>query len=358
MSATLTLKPVYPVPGKPFVAIFNASAGNFVRVFVTSAPLGSEWDLRLKQSTAGQIQILATDSGVAQTLQFDKPGVYNLTLDEYTVGAATFRGGYADDPDGFATETKLSATSASISVSQRMTADVVIGAERCTLAVYVNGANIVATTQDVHGEATPKLDPLTPRMRTVAETTAVKTSLAALVGSAATVSGTMATVLDKLVDLVNNHLSIDTVHSSADTHNTISTSFKGAATVEAWTTTVSKIAQNVKRHMTNDNGGGAGSAAYHVVTGAATGDWRVPAVMGGSDALQCGITAAAVWHSLNAHVYDTTLHSGATSLAPTALPALLELYRSIITVLATYSPTAPATDNSATTVLVHRAGFK
>jgi hypothetical protein len=366
VSVTVTMLPAYPIPGRAFTATFAGSAGNYVRVFVTSAPTGSKWATKLRDEALAETQVLACDTGKPQSMTFDRAGSYVCTIREYTRGTAVNGGGYADDPAGYISETLEAETSYTFVVGQRMTGELVIGAERGTLVLYVWGSTIRPTTYALHGEVSPRIDASTDRMRTAVATAAVVSALTALENVAASSAcSDLATVADNIVAKFNAHLTQASVHNSNDTDNGIGTGYVKAGSEEALKRTVGEIIKRLRQHMTNDSGSGPGSATtrYHD-GGTATPypDWaNVPIVTSAGKILDAGIALAACWHAYESHRVSSGA-SGAhdstdSTNTLTALPALLGVYKAIVAVLASANPTAPATDNAGATLLVHRAGL-
>jgi hypothetical protein len=109
-----------------------------------------------------------------------------------------------------------------------------------------------------------------------------------------------------------------------------------------------------RKHFTNDNGTGAGTASFHTL-----GDWdNLPALNGAADTLTAGIALASIWHAYEQHRSDTGVHTTTdTANSLTSLPPLLEVWRSVISVLKSDNPTAPNTDNPGATLLIARAGL-
>lgn len=366
MTVSVTLSPAYPVPNREFKVTFAATLGNYVRVVVTSAPTGSAWANHLRDNGLSEAQILHGETDKPLELEFDRPGSYVCKIREYRKGVTSFGGGYADDPDGYKTETWQSDTTYLFVVGQKLTGEIQIGSDRGTLVLYVWDTTIRPTTFALHGEVTPRIDASTDRMRTAVSSSTVVAALAALENAvASTACSDLATIVNNIITKVNAHLTLVGVHNSNDTDNAIASAFQRAGTQEALQKSIGEVARRVRQHVTNDSGSGPGTAGtpYHDGgTGSGQADWaNVPLVSAAPNMLQAGIALAAIWHAYESHrtwSFAGTGHDLAdTTNTLTALPTLLGLYKAIVAVLATATPTAPATDNPGATVLVHLGGL-
>jgi hypothetical protein len=357
MTVTVTTEPTLIIPSREAQVTCTASSGNFVRVVCTAGPVGSAIQKQIDDESRNELQLWSEDSGVKKGFTFDLPGSYVCTLREYTKGGVTFGGDYAEDPSGYKSETAIGETAYTFVVGQKMTAPINVKDDRGTLTIYVWGDTIRGTTIPTHGEQTPRIDAATQRMRTAVETAAVQAKLTALEDVAASSAVTsLTTVANDIISKFNSHL-VSAAHTNADTKNSIVVSYTQAGTPDALRETVTKIAGNMRQHFTNDSGTGAGvgSASYH-----ATGDWDdLPLVNEASQTVRAGLALASIWHSYEVHRVNTTYHASTDAVNVLAtLPPLLQVYQSVVEVLQTDDPTAPATDNSGATVLMHRAGLE
>lgn len=359
MSLTTVTEPTYILPGKPAEITLTVDTGNFVKVVLTSAPKDSIWAKKLIDEDLNEVQLWEIEAGQKKRFTFDVPGVFVISVREFTKGGVTFGGDYLDDPSGIPDETWIANWSSTIQVGQKMTADIQINSEVGTLSFWVWGTTIRATTIPVHGEATPIFVGDTPKMKTAAETSAVKVAVAALAGQAAsTIASSLATVADDLIGKFDAHIvkTTGSTHASADTVNGIGTTYLGATTLEALGETYNLISSKMRAHYTNDTGTGVGTANWHTYA-----DWdNLPLLTGiGNSVLGASLALASAWHSYETHRIDVSnVHGGTdTTNILTTLAPLYSVYQKIIAVLQTDNPTAPATDNSGATILVHRAGM-
>lgn len=357
MTVTVTTEPTYVLPGKACEITCSASAGNFVRMVLTSAPTASSWQKRLDDENLSEIQLWAADAGQKVTFTFDVPGTYVCSAREVTKGGRAFGGGYLDDPDGWPTETAIGSTAITFNVGQRMTAPMRIGRDTGTLVLYVWGSTIRETTVPDHGEKSPRIDGDTEKMKVAANSSAVQTALAALVNVAcSTAASSLATVHDDIRTKWNLHIvrTTSSCHGAADTVNGIGTAYQTPESTGGLVESINHINGKVRAHFLNDSGTGIGYAAYHTKA-----DWTdLPILTGASEALSATLALASLWDSYEAHRVNTAAHGSADSTNTlTALPALYSVFRNVITVLRSTNPTAPATDNAGATLLVHRSGM-
>ena len=363
----LTTTPTYPVPGREArVTATAGNGGNFVRLWVTDAPVGSELRKRLTDTGATRIQIHEGDSGDAFSFTPDVGGVYVIAAREYSKGAATFGGSFEGDTQAYASETATDVErSLSLYVGQRLTQSLGFGADAAQLVCYVWGSTIRRTRVDAHGEASPAIVRWTSeRARTAALSATMATKLAALVDVAvSTAVGTPATILNEMVADINAHMAMGaTTHNSADADNTLDRTLDGASAPEGIQYVANQVATALARHMLNDDDGagpGTAASAYHQIS-TPKGDWASLAAL-----RNCGDTASAfavigaIWDAYEAHRVNTAVHGTADATNTlTALPALLAVHQTFASVVRAASPTAPASENAGATYLIHVAGFK
>jgi hypothetical protein len=363
MPVTLSNSPTYPVPGRDCLVTFAVAAtANHVRIYCTAAPDGSELAAKLAASDVTRIQLFVGDSDATWTFRPDAGGVYILSCEEYTVGATTHGGAYKGDPDGYKTETLLSTTAGSITVANRITAEIGVTPDTATLTLYVHGSTIVSTLVDVHGEATPSVSEATSdKARTAARSATVTAALASLSGvSAATALGTPSVIIDDLIVQFNAHIG-SASHASADTVNWLDVSFRNPGSPKGVALSANELKMRMTRHMGNDDdGSGFGTAAYHSV-GATRGDQVNAIIVAGAneqDPLSQCLMVADLWRAYEAHRVATTFHSPAdTTNSADPLPVLLQVYYRFLEALQAASPTAPSTANSGVVFLAHSGGF-
>jgi hypothetical protein len=255
---------------------------NYIRVWCTNAPEGSVLSNQLRamgpaSSSNLRVQVYEGDGGRAETWRnvFDKGGLYTLKAQEYTKvgGRGTFGGGYLGDPRGAPSETKVGAEATlTLTIGERLTHRLGFGKDQATLVVWVWNASIrrTSTTQG-HGESTPSIvDPTSERARIAMGDATVRTRLSALDNaSIGSLFGTPDGLLGCLQDLqesFDEHIDYTGRHSVDDTDNAIGAELVANISPDGFPTALARIARKVLQHVTNDNGAGPGSAAYHNVT--------------------------------------------------------------------------------------------
>lgn len=373
MPLTISSSPTYPVAAKGARLSFTpGGAGNFVRVWCTAAPTGSKLKSRLDAEASARIQIhegdIATGGGVPFDFQADLPGKYTVVAQEYTRGASTYGGGYAGDPRGFSTETKVgSEVSASIDFGQRVTIKLGTGPDTATLVFWVWDHTIRATSVALQGELSPNItQPSSPTANTAALSSGVVAAVAALVdGLDTTVAGTGADLdatINNIITKLNAHFANGTAHAAADADNTIPTAFKSPTTKTANLKSLSKLVERYTAHILNDprDGSGQGGAGYHVVStvnvsdGANTLHAPVP-----NDQASVYAMLGNIYYAYEAHRVSTAVHASADSTnVLSAIPPLMQLEGLFLRALQSVNPTAAATENPGATLFANIVGAK
>jgi hypothetical protein len=372
--------PVYPVPNRPvtFTVTLTESGSNFVRIWCTNAPVGSELRTKLDDSKDPRNRVLFYEGkgGATTTKQatFEIGGVYTFTAQEYDRGASDFGGGYQGDPDGDLTSTPVgSAATLTIYIGERRESTIRAGIDSVNLVVWVWNDTIRATTRGTHGEASPAVfkSGATARELAAIESAAVKAAALDLVDVAvATALGTPGAVLANsaggFVREWNDHLADSTVHQDADAVNVLPTGLASVASTKALKQSVSEILARVRNHYLNDAAygntvAGRDTGDYHNVTNKVNDNTNLPIIDGVSDD-DAYWAQAEIWRSYEAHRVSASpsgVHDSADAAnVLTALPKMLEVARQIFAIWAATSPTAAATVSSGATLLSAQAGFK
>lgn len=374
--ASLSTTPTYPVPNKEVrIAIALTESGtNYVRIWVTVAPEGSELATKITESTQSRFEVFDGDGGAAQPWRFtpDVGGKYTFLAQEYTKGNG-FGGGYEGDPLGAKTETKVGGEATlTLEIGQAVQQPIGVGADVATLVFWVWAGTIRKTTIALHGENSPRIesDSPSPLAKSAMETSAVKTALAALVDIACnpTATGTLATIVAEMVTDLNAHnAALGGVHSGADGDNVIPPELQSAPTPQTLIEFVNDALPKMRRHRLNDHGGetvtpapgGTGSAAYHVVGTAKADLLNMPLYTSVGSHAEAYAALADIWRAHEGHRVSTVVHGTAdTTNALAALPPLLEVHRQYLTVLANPAPAAPPAQSSGVQHLISVAGFE
>jgi hypothetical protein len=367
MAITIAQVPTYPAPGRKVRVTPTAGAGgNFARLWLTDAPLGSEWRRKLAESTASRVELAATDSGKAFEFTPDVGGVYVCTAQEYTLGATAHGGAYEGDPDGYQTETKVGAESTvSIYAGERLEQTIGVGADTVRLAVWVWNDTIRQTTLAEHGEATPAVSrPSSDKARIASLSSDVIGALSGLVDQSASIAlGTLSTVISDIKTKLLAHEASLTVHTAADEDNEPDERVDLASGPEGVAASAQHLAMLFSRHVRNDDAGsGTMSAAspYHVLSAVPKVDWtNVPAFGSCATVEQALSVIASVWEAYEAHRVSTAVHLAADSTNTlTSLPLLLRVHKAFSAVVRSLAPSAPGVVSGAAVLLVHGAGFR
>ncbi len=362
MAVALTQTPRYPLPSTPVRCVVSADGGgDWAKIWITAAPLGSVWRKELDDSDAGRIELFDDATGEAFEFNGDVAGVYVLTAQEYTKNAATYGGGYSGDPNGFATETAAGgATALTIDIGSRLTSQIGSSPDTATLVLHVWGATIRKTTASIHGENTPAITaPTSPRARTAAETSGVLAAATAVADTtASTAIGDLAVAISDFRSKYHAHIADAAAHPSADTDNTLGNLVLNPTSASGAVAAVNELITKFRQHAINDagDGDGPGEAPYHNEP-----DWtNAPASGSVGDVAGATNAFADLYAAYEAHrIEDVTAHDAAdvTNILAT-LAGLLDVHSAFSSVVKSVNPTNPETMNSGATLLVHSAGFK
>lgn len=366
MAVTITPSPTYPVQGRPAkIAVAVTGGGNYVRIWCTDAPLGSDLRAVLDDNAITRTEVFKGDAGTDWLFVPDKGGVYVLTAQEYTRGASTTGGTYVDSPGNAPSETKIgSETALTLQIGQRLTHQLGLGADTATLVLHVFDDTIRNTTLADHGEKTPAvIEGSTPRAKSAALATAVVTATEQLASTSATgILGTLSSVVADLVDNYEDHRVSASWHNPADTDtdNEISEGYRLPNSPKGLVDSVQQCARMIDRHMRNNDGNGDDTAAYHLVSTVKYIDWAnlLPDIGVGEVGKALAVLGA-LTSAYESHRVSTTVHHTAdTTNSLAARPKLVTLHEKFFEAIKANSPSAPATINSGAQVLISTAGFQ
>jgi hypothetical protein len=128
MTVTHTQYPDYPVPGKGVRIKFTASTGDYVKVYLTGAPRKSAFYDQLSKTSASQLLVHEGDERKPWNFYPDASGKYTFSAQDISKGASAWGGAYADDPNGYRSETfNTPASTISIVIGSRLTLPVGVG---------------------------------------------------------------------------------------------------------------------------------------------------------------------------------------------------------------------------------------
>jgi hypothetical protein len=360
MTVTASINPQYPVPGREARVTFSASTGDYVRVFVTNAPVSSEYRRQLSETGASQLQVYEGDAGDVWRFVPDVGGVYSFAVYEVTKGASANGGGWHRSPSSNQTETPIGTTSLDVSVGQRLTSAVGANSDTATLVLWIWGSYIRETTFDVHGESSPALiDPSSDKIRNAITASTVKTRLESLIGvTASSALGNPFGVIDTVLKEINDHMINSTFHVSEDTdNNVLSTMIVEPSDPAQFVRQMADLVQRLDRHMRNDSndGTGSGGSAYHTKADLT----NTPLVLQVNDIASAVVAFADVYRAYEAHRVSSAAHpsTDTTNVLP-ALSLLMDLHRLILQLIQPVTPTSSQTENAGVQILVSGAGMK
>lgn len=355
MAITLTTTPIYALPSDavPLTATVNTAA-NFLRLWCVDAPVGSALRKLIDKSSAARVEIAPPNAptaggfspGVIFNAQLEVGGRYTFVGQEYTLGVATYGGGYSNAPDAFKTETPIGAEQTlTVDVGQRMTHR--LGCSTygtAQLLVYVWGGYIRETTMETHRVVSPAIiSASTPRALSAASASSVLTQLALFTNIDVT---TIATNLSVLVNELksdlplhfNNDMGPPNYHIVADSDN--DTEIEDLplqfSTPNAVVKAAAVLYSRFRNHMSN---GPTGANRYHR-NGAFFSLICDPTPSEADMAYTFAIIADVV-RCYETHRLDVSQHLVADTNHPitTALGPLLSLHRAFFAALASFSPT-------------------
>lgn len=373
--ALVSTLPEYPAPGRQTTVRFTLVEGgaNYVRVWCTNAPVGSELRKKLDgtRDPRTRVKVYEGDGGENNTWKytFDVGGVYTFVCQEYTKGTAAYGGGYQNSPDGAPSETKVgNEATRTIDIGQRIELPIGAGQDTASLIVWLWGDSIYATTVADHGEVSPAIQATAPtaKMLAVMESTSVATALATLAGQTATVCcGSLSALVSGYITDWNAHLANNggVYHDNADTTNVLPVGFSVAPSADGLKDFVNEALRKMRQHFTNDavDGGslsGRDTGDYHNVSGKKNDNTNLPIVQGVSGPGDAYIGLADLCRCYTAHIASTTVHNSADSTNTLSVSGiyLLQLHMTVLDILASTSPTTPATFSSGAMILIQRAG--
>jgi hypothetical protein len=369
VAITLATLPTYALPSDEVRVVVTAGGGgNFARVWCTDAPEGSALRAELDAAgTSARVEVFAVaPDDPDPRIPLDAPGAYTFAAQEYTRQATTQGGGYAGDPNGYQSETKVgSETTVTLYAGERLTTR--LGSARfgfATLVLYVWADTVRATDNQNHpavGVTPAIINPTTEAADLAARDATVATSLDALADkTAAALVLDAEDIIEEICDELFLHMTNagGSYHTVADTDNDDLIRDKvppATGTKAGIAESVRLIHQYLSDHMRNLPGT---AGDYHSELDYANAP-AVTAPAGPSDMASTMATLADLHRVYEAHRADATAHAAAdsTNVITTALPPLLTLHSDYLDALRQLSPSAPSTANAAAVVLVHSAGF-
>lgn len=365
MTSLATL-PAHPVPGRDAQLSFGLteSGANYLRVWITDAPDGTEERKKLDANGEKRIVFYVGDAKAAHVYKPAVGGVYKLLCQEYAKGSG-YGGAYEDDPNGAPSETKVGAeTSIDFIVGQRVTQQLGYGADVAALVWWVFGAEVQPTTNAVHGEETPAIQaPSSLRATIAAADSDVQSYVTGFAEQpVAGIIGDLGTVVAELITKFNAHLATGaTVHNAADTENKLAVAYGASISPKSLPDLVNRVLLALKNHELNIDPaiGSTDSLGTHQISSVKRNDRaNLPIVESVGDIAQAYAGLGDIHRAYEAHRVSLNVHGTADSTNTlNGMPALLLLHSAFFKALASLAPTAPATMNSGVVTAVSVAGF-
>lgn len=373
--ATVTLIPEYPIPNKPVQVLFSAdnASCNFIRVWVTVAPVGSSLDKSIKntQDQRNRFEVFNGTPGSDFPLNtsFDKGGKYTFVIQEYKKGSG-YGGAYQGDPDGGDLEQQLgSEQTVYIFIGQRLTQVIGPAQARSVITLWVWDDTIRTTFKSIHGEDTPSITatPLTDRIKSSIDSSEVKTALANLVGvNCNTAIGALSTYVNDYFDNWNAHAVNTSVHNDPDSFNRLDSSLRSASTSSTLKDFVNKSISLQKMHYLNDNALDFASAMSGTQVGPGLADFH-----DASDRMHLSLYSSVgsfdeafgalvdLIRCYEAHRITMGVHSNIDGTnVMSALSPLMLVHKAYLSNIATDNPTPPEAQSAGAQILISAAGFK
>lgn len=375
MAVAIIASPETPVTTKGAKLSFALSGGgNFVRLWCTAAPLGSQLRQQIDASSSSREEIFSGDalpSSEPFLFKPDVPGKYTVVAQEYRRGATGYGGGYAGDRNGFSSETKIgSETTSSLVFGQRLTMQLGVSPDTATLVLYVWDDKVQATTFALHGERSPAIvSPSSDAAKNAAATLDTPTTMSAFVDQTATaILGSIDVVT---VDMMNNFsahfATTGSVHAAADPYNGTSTSYAFPTSKKATLKTVAELLTGLQLHMATDQSrrtpfvsSGQGTGSWHVVSGNVVADnANILIATPPTDMNGAYVAIADLWRAYEAHRQSTQVHTAADSANDlSSPPMLMGLHVGFLILIQSSSPLPAETENPGVPILVGGAGMK
>lgn len=364
MALALSTSPAYPTAGQRVRVSWTGASGNYVRVWLTAAPLASKYRAQLDESDSNRVQLHEGDVAASWTFEPDVGGGYVLTVQEYDKGASSYGGGHALSTDAYQTETKNgSESSLTLYCAQWVEVPVGTGGLRARLRMLVHGDQVRATTVQSHGEKTPRLIPVddVPAVEAAIADSTVLTKLAALDAEDLTADlDSLVTVFEDIRTNFTAHLSQSGVHNSDDIDNACGTAFRltAGASISAINSSVQALARRMEHHMLNrKDGGSIGDEEYHYAAGAALpDDVNLPQVQGVSNVATAWNALLAMHRAYEGHRVSGIHDASDSTNTLAALNPAGQLFSAYYDAVGTTTPTAAATQNAGVLALVAGTG--
>lgn len=369
----LATTPTYVIPARPALVVFSfASIANYVRVWCTVAPEGSELANRIAANKLNRALVYQDEGGPKHPWRytFDKGGKYTFLVQEYEKGNH-WGGGYEGDPRGAPTETKLGAEVAlTLYVAQRLTQELGAGPDKATLVTYAHNDRIVETTVATHGEKTPAIvNPTSDRAKTASATAAVTSAAATLIGStSSTLFGSIGTTVDDFIAKFAAHAGDAAYHETADSQTDLSQDYAGSTSLGGIAKALNKVRARLGQHMVNSKENAPANPEYALpggidihVQGNEYFDLKntlLPVTADENNPATIYQAMGDFFRAYEAHRVASMHDAADNTNVLTTIGYVPELHRQFMTSLAAISPTAQPGQSSVAALLIGTGGFK
>jgi len=379
--AALTYSPIYPVPKFQTTVTFSLtqSGSDFIRVWCTMAPTGSELDGRINSSRDPRNRVVVFEGSPATAWNnvFDMGGKYTFVAQEYLKGSG-YGGGYAGDPNTADNEEKIgSEATLTIHVGQRVTQPIGPQDNQATLVLWVWDDYIHRTTKAFHGEDSPAITSAspTPAVKTAMESASVDDALDALVDVqindlSFTTVGDITTWTSNIYDAFNAHFDNTPDHANVDTYNVLTPAYAIVTDEKSYIAFVKQALKALRQHVTNDTGTstdppvgpalyGPDSAEFHNIGGENKADTAsVPLYQTVTTFAEAYGALADISRCFALHQANETVHDGVSIYPVLALPLIQQVHSAFLSVLADATPAPPPAQSDGVQTLLSLAGFK
>jgi hypothetical protein len=370
---TISHSPLFPAPNKAVAVSFalTNSSANFIRVWCTVAPTGSNLEKLINDNKDPRNRIVFFEGSPSTVLdyQFDKGGKYTFVCQEYVKGSG-YGGGYEGDPNGNVKETKLgSEISQYIYIGQKVTQPIGPPSNQATLTLWVWNDTIRRTTKAFHGEDSPSIIAASPtaRVKAAIESETVQDALDFLIDKTATVAaGNVATKVLEIWTAIAEHYANAGAHPvEIDVENVLVDGFSTAYSNTELPKFVNQVLKSLIAHYTNDGGvDGSGvygpdSQPYHKPSLEIVNDrLNIPVYQSVSKYDEAYGALADIQRSLSAHTLDSTVHGFVEDSGLTALSPIWAVHSAFCSEIASTNPSVAPAQSTGVHTLISTAGFK
>lgn len=356
MAVSITTRPIYPLPGSVTVA-FVATVGDSVRCWVTAAPDGSSY---AKDITTAGGPVLAHESDADRAWKFqpDRPGIYQVRIDELAHDVTGYRGGWRGSPSAATSESVVSTQTVPVVVGTALKQQLGWGPTTGTLVLHIYDSTIRRLTTPINGQDSPRL---ATGSATTLNTVGLQAAIAGLVDETeADTLSDVATMVGDLIDTFNSHIASLGMHPVADASNAVPAAMTTLTSPKSLEQAVKSLQDCLGRHVRDYKAGttpadtGFGKGGYHNAL-STVGLPQAPAPAGSSGLFS---TIGDLYVAIVQHLRDDVAHL--TAVIPPPSPAVGKLTRVHVEAaraIRQYGATLTQTEHSGLPDLLTTGGF-